>query len=105
MLGEKIYKELVEFTWKVRSNPEHEVRLAANRFLIDFADDLQNDPETIKKAEGIKAEIMGREEVTGLALVDMAGCQAAHHGVRRRSEQHPADQGRRERGRLRSQAA
>ena len=67
MLGEKIYKELVEFTWKVRSNPEHEVRLAANRFLIDFADDLQNDPETIKKAEGIKAEIMGREEVTGLA--------------------------------------
>lgn len=65
--GEKIYKELVEFTWKVRSNPEHEVRLAANRFLIDFADDLQNDPETIKKAEGIKAEIMGREEVTGLA--------------------------------------
>ena len=56
MLGEKIYKELVEFTWKVRSNPEHELRLAANRFLIDFADDLHNDPET-----------MGREEVTGLA--------------------------------------
>ena len=27
----------------------------------------RTDPETIKKAEGIKAEIMGREEVTGLA--------------------------------------
>ncbi|NKT44249.1 DUF445 family protein [Rhodococcus hoagii] len=67
MLGEKIYRELVEFTWKVRSNPEHEVRLAANRFLIDFADDLQNDPATIAKAESIKAEIMGREEITGLA--------------------------------------
>lgn len=67
MLGEKIHRELVEFTWKVRSNPEHEVRQAANRFLVDFADDLQNDPATIEKAEKIKAEIMGREEVTGLA--------------------------------------
>ncbi|RVW01407.1 DUF445 domain-containing protein [Rhodococcus xishaensis] len=67
MLGEKIYRELVEFTWKVRSNPEHEVRLAANRFLVEFADDLQNDPSTIAKAEAIKAEIMGREEITGLA--------------------------------------
>ncbi len=67
LLGEKIYRELVEFTWKVRSDPEHEVRLAANRFLIDFADDLQNDPATIAKAESIKAEIMGREEITGLA--------------------------------------
>ncbi|WP_374212626.1 DUF445 domain-containing protein [Rhodococcus tibetensis] len=67
MLGEKIHRELVEFTWKVRSNPEHEVRQAANRFLVDFADDLQNDPVTMEKAEKIKAEIMGREEVTGLA--------------------------------------
>jgi uncharacterized membrane-anchored protein YjiN (DUF445 family) len=64
MLGEKIHRELVEFTWKVRSNPEHEVRQAANRFLVD---DLQNDPVTMEKAEKIKAEIMGREEVTGLA--------------------------------------
>ena len=67
MLGEKIYRELVEFTWKVRSNPEHEVRQAANRFLVDFADDLQHDPATIEKAEKIKTEIMGRDEITGLA--------------------------------------
>ncbi|TJZ79461.1 DUF445 family protein [Rhodococcus oryzae] len=67
LLGEKIYKELVEFTWKVRSNPEHEVRLAANRFLVDFANDLQNDPATMAKAEKVKAEIMGRKEVTGAA--------------------------------------
>ncbi|MFD4368616.1 DUF445 domain-containing protein [Rhodococcus sp. NPDC058521] len=67
MLGEKIHRELVEFTWKVRSNKEHEVRQAANRFLVEFAEDLQNDPSTMEKAEKIKAEIMGREEVTGLA--------------------------------------
>ncbi|RBO90688.1 uncharacterized membrane-anchored protein YjiN (DUF445 family) [Nocardia puris] len=67
LLSEKIYRELVEFTWKVRSNPEHEVRLAANRFLEEFAEDLQHDDAMIKKAERIKAQIMGREEITGMA--------------------------------------
>ncbi|QIS16121.1 DUF445 family protein [Nocardia arthritidis] len=67
LLSERIYRELVEFTWKVRSNPDHELRLAANRFLEQFADDLQHDDATIKKAERIKAQIMGREEITGMA--------------------------------------
>lgn len=67
LLGEKIYKEIVEFTWKVRSNPQHELRLAANKFLVDYAHDLQHDPATIEKAESLKAQIMGREEITGLA--------------------------------------
>ncbi|MXQ76426.1 DUF445 family protein [Rhodococcus rhodochrous] len=67
LLGEKIHRELVEFTWKVRSNPDHEVRLAVNKFLADYARDLQNDPVTIAKAEKVKAEIMGRDEITGLA--------------------------------------
>ncbi|WP_413247769.1 DUF445 domain-containing protein [Rhodococcus sp. Z13] len=67
LLGEKIHRELVEFTWKVRSNPQHEVRLAVNRFLVEYAQDLQTDPVTIAKAEKVKAEIMGRDEVTQLA--------------------------------------
>ncbi len=67
LLGEKIYKEIVEFTWKVRSNPEHELRLAANKFLVDYAHDLQHDPATVEKAESLKSQIMGREEITGLA--------------------------------------
>ncbi|WP_084529806.1 DUF445 domain-containing protein [Nocardia crassostreae] len=67
LLAERIYRELVEFTWKVRTQPDHEVRLAANRFLEDFAHDLQFDDAMIKKAERIKAELMGRDEITGLA--------------------------------------
>ncbi|AEF39062.1 Possible membrane protein [Hoyosella subflava DQS3-9A1] len=67
LVGEKIHRELVEFAWKVRSDPEHEVRVAANQFLFDFADDLQNDETTIAKAERIKTELMNRREVTGLA--------------------------------------
>jgi len=67
MLSEKIYRELVEFTWKVRSEPDHEVRRAANQFLEEFAHDLQHDEAMIKKAERVKAQVMGREEITGLA--------------------------------------
>nr|WP_157101846.1 DUF445 family protein [Nocardia caishijiensis] len=67
LLSERIYRELVEFTWKVRSDPDHELRLAATRFLQDFADDLQHDEAMIAKAEKVKAEIMGREQITGMA--------------------------------------
>ncbi|MFC4375888.1 DUF445 domain-containing protein [Nocardia halotolerans] len=67
LLSERIYRELVEFTWKVRSDPEHELRLAADRFLQDFADDLQHDDAMIAKAEKVKAEVMGREQITGMA--------------------------------------
>lgn len=67
MLAEKIYRELVEFTWKVRTQPDHEVRLACNRFLEEFARDLQFDDAMIKKAEKIKTDLMGRREITGMA--------------------------------------
>ena len=67
MLGEKIHRELVEFTWKVRSNPQHEIRLAMNEFLVTFARDLQSDPETMAKAEKVKAELMRRKEISSAA--------------------------------------
>ncbi|WP_036527880.1 DUF445 domain-containing protein [Nocardia sp. CNY236] len=67
LLSERIYREVVEFTWKIRSDPDHEVRSAVNRFLEEFADDLQYDDAMIAKAERVKAQIMGREEITGMA--------------------------------------
>ncbi|WP_405498723.1 DUF445 domain-containing protein [Nocardia sp. NBC_00511] len=67
LLAERIYRELVEFTWKLRTQPDHEVRLAANQFLEDFAHDLQFDENMIEKAEKIKTELMGRHEITGMA--------------------------------------
>ncbi|WP_051461400.1 DUF445 domain-containing protein [Tomitella biformata] len=67
MVGEKIHREIVEFTWKVRSDPQHEIRQAMNAFLVDFARDLQNDPATMAKAEKVKAELMGRKEIATAA--------------------------------------
>ncbi|GEE01297.1 hypothetical protein nbrc107696_17430 [Gordonia spumicola] len=67
LVGDKIYKELTEFTYKVRADPTHDVRRAMHQFVKDFAYELQHDEATIAKFEGIKAELLGRDEVTGAA--------------------------------------
>lgn len=67
LVGDKIYRELVEFTAKVKTDPNHDVRVAMHRYAEQFADELQNDPETIARFEAIKAELVGRDEVSGAA--------------------------------------
>ena len=67
LVGERIHRELVDFTDKVRRNPDHELRRSATKFLFDFADDLQNDDDTIARAERVKEQVMGREEVARAA--------------------------------------
>src|SRR5215218_1162604 len=53
LVGDRIHRELMDFTDKVRRNPEHELRRSATRFLFEFADDLQNDDATIERAENV----------------------------------------------------
>jgi uncharacterized membrane-anchored protein YjiN (DUF445 family) len=67
LVGDRIHRELMDFTDKVRRDPNHEVRQSATRFLFEFADDLQNDPATIAKAESVKTQLMARDEVTRAA--------------------------------------
>ncbi len=67
LVGDKIHRELVEFTHKVQNNPDHELRRAMHEFVEKFATDLQHDPEMIARFENIKTELIGRDEVTGAA--------------------------------------
>jgi uncharacterized membrane-anchored protein YjiN (DUF445 family) len=67
LVGDRIHRELMDFTDKVRRNPEHELRRSATRFLFEFADDLQNDDATIARAEAVKEQLMSRDEVTNAA--------------------------------------
>jgi uncharacterized membrane-anchored protein YjiN (DUF445 family) len=57
----------MDFTDKVRRNPNHELRLSATRFLFEFASDLQSDDATIARAETVKEQLMARDEVTRAA--------------------------------------
>jgi uncharacterized membrane-anchored protein YjiN (DUF445 family) len=67
LVGDRIHRELMDFTDKVRRNPDHELRRSATKFLFEFADDLQNDDATIARADKVKDEIMARDEVARAA--------------------------------------
>lgn len=63
LLSERAYRELREWTWQIKVDKQHGVRLALIGFAEDFARDLQQDPSTMAKLEIFKQEVMNREEV------------------------------------------
>ncbi|MFD7294657.1 DUF445 domain-containing protein [Streptomyces sp. NPDC059897] len=62
-VGERVYKELLRFVTEMRDMPDHPARGALDRFLGDFAGDLQSDSDTRERVERLKSEILGRSEV------------------------------------------
>ncbi|WP_081746832.1 DUF445 domain-containing protein [Arthrobacter sp. H5] len=67
LVGDKVYIELAKFMRAVQSNPNHEVRLALDKYLKELAQDLQFDAKVIAKAEDIKAQVLGDPQVRDLA--------------------------------------
>ncbi|MFW6720600.1 DUF445 domain-containing protein [Streptomyces sp. MAR4 CNY-716] len=62
-VGERVYKELLRFIGEMRESPEHPARGALDRFLSDFAADLQGDTAIRARVERLKGEILDRDEV------------------------------------------
>lgn len=67
LVGDKVYLEIMKFTRAVQADPQHQVRLAIDKYLQELAQDLQHDPVMIARAEGIKAQVLGDPEVRELA--------------------------------------
>ncbi|MEV7975221.1 DUF445 domain-containing protein [Streptomyces sp. NPDC086519] len=65
-VGERVYKELLRFCTEMRDMPSHPARGALDRFLSDFANDLQSDTDTRARVERLKGEVLGRGEVQDL---------------------------------------
>ncbi|KOG73486.1 membrane protein, partial [Streptomyces varsoviensis] len=65
-VGDRVYKELLRFVTEMRDMPDHPARGAVDRFLRDFAGDLQSDTETRARVERLKSEVLGRGEVQDL---------------------------------------
>lgn len=72
LVGDRIHRELIDFTDKVRRNPDHELRRSATRFLFEFADDLQHDAATIARADAVKEQLMARAEIAQAAATAWA---------------------------------
>ncbi|MEU3838933.1 DUF445 domain-containing protein [Streptomyces sp. NPDC028635] len=65
-VGERVYKELLRFCAEMRDMPSHPARGALDRFLTDFAGDLQSDTDTRSRVERLKSDVLGRGEVQDL---------------------------------------
>jgi uncharacterized membrane-anchored protein YjiN (DUF445 family) len=63
LIADRVFLEVQNFAWAVKTDPDHPMRKAVDRFLVEFAADLQNDPETIARAERIKHQIVGHPDV------------------------------------------
>jgi uncharacterized membrane-anchored protein YjiN (DUF445 family) len=63
LIADKVYSEVLAFSWAVKVDPEHPMRKAVDKFLVEFAQDLQHDPETIERAERIKHQIAEHPDV------------------------------------------
>ncbi|RSM70932.1 DUF445 domain-containing protein [Amycolatopsis sp. WAC 01375] len=66
MLADKVYGEVLSFVWAVKTDVNHPMRLALDKFLGEFALDLQTNPEVMARAEQVKSQMLGHDEVQKL---------------------------------------
>lgn len=58
-VAERAHRELVDWAWHVKTDPNHEARQALRAWLDRLAEDLQSDPKTIERVESLKADFLG----------------------------------------------
>jgi uncharacterized membrane-anchored protein YjiN (DUF445 family) len=63
MIADKVYNEVLSFAWAVKVDTRHPMRQAVDRFLIEFAHDLQHDATTIARAEQIKHQLVEHPDI------------------------------------------
>ena len=68
----RVHLEIVKWLADVRDDPNHSARQALDNLLATLADDLQNDEDTIAKAEAIKERFLEHPSV-GNSLVSLWG--------------------------------
>ncbi|HEX5120432.1 MAG TPA: DUF445 family protein [Pseudonocardiaceae bacterium] len=66
LLADRVYNEVLGFAWAVKTDVNHPMRLAIDTFLIEFSGDLQTDPDTMKRAEQVKHQVLEHPEVRNL---------------------------------------
>jgi uncharacterized membrane-anchored protein YjiN (DUF445 family) len=63
MVGDRIHLELVRFLAAIRDDPHHDVRIAIDRMLVQFADDLRANPDTRERVERAKVDMYNHPDV------------------------------------------
>nr|WP_132427883.1 DUF445 domain-containing protein [Pseudonocardia endophytica] len=63
MVADKVFAEIRGYAWNVKNDPDHQLRHAIDRYLAEFAQDLQHDETTIERAEQVKRQFVEHPEV------------------------------------------
>jgi len=63
MVADRVFREVAEFTWAVKTAAGHPLRLAVDRFLGEFAQDLQHHEPTMERVERIKRQLVEHDDV------------------------------------------
>ena len=58
LVTDRVHTECVRWVREIREQPDHRVRLALDDLLSDLANDLQEDPATIQRAEALKVRLL-----------------------------------------------
>ena len=66
MVADKVYGEVLSFAWMVKTDINHPMRLAMDKFLVEFAQDMQTDPSVMARAEQVKHQVLAHPEVQNL---------------------------------------
>jgi uncharacterized membrane-anchored protein YjiN (DUF445 family) len=62
-IANRVYAEVLRFLAEVRSDPDHQVRRALDEYLTRLAQDLRTDPQTMARAEQLKAGLLAHPEL------------------------------------------
>jgi uncharacterized membrane-anchored protein YjiN (DUF445 family) len=63
LVADRIHMELLRFLAAVRDNPDHDVRQAIDRLLVQFAEDLRENPSTRERVERTKVDMYNHPDV------------------------------------------
>ncbi len=93
LVGDRIHRELMDFTDKVRRNPDHELRRSATRFLFEFADDLQHDERDHRAGRGGQRAVDGprgghQRRGDGVEDAEAPGARGCRRPVQRTAHPH-----------------
>ncbi|TDP65761.1 uncharacterized membrane-anchored protein YjiN (DUF445 family) [Actinokineospora alba] len=66
LVADKVYGEVLSFAWNVKTDVNHPMRLALDKFLTEFAGDMQTDPRVMERAEQVKHQVLEHPDVQTL---------------------------------------
>ncbi|WP_082860030.1 DUF445 domain-containing protein [Alloactinosynnema sp. L-07] len=66
LVADKVYGEVLSFAWAVKTDVNHPMRLTLDKFLTEFAGDMQTDPRVMERAEQVKHQVLDHPDVQTL---------------------------------------